>query len=131
MKAGLLPRPKSGDWSSWHYQGPRNISVDGGRDAGGRVPLRALIILWLAGARWVVFECFRGFRNGLVDQLYLALRCLGRALLALEARGGRAIRCERMRGGPALRHGLRLLTLRGGPRSAHRRVHLRGPWPSL
>jgi capsid protein len=34
MKSGLLPRPKSGDWYSWHYQGPRKISVDGGRDAG-------------------------------------------------------------------------------------------------
>ena len=34
MKAGLLPRPQGGDWYSWHYQGPRKISVDGGRDAG-------------------------------------------------------------------------------------------------
>jgi len=34
MKLGLLPQPKGGDWYSWHYQGPRKISVDGGRDAG-------------------------------------------------------------------------------------------------
>lgn len=33
MKLGLLPQPKGGDWYSWHYQGPRKISVDGGRDA--------------------------------------------------------------------------------------------------
>lgn len=33
MKLGLLPQPKNGDWYSWHYQGPRKISVDGGRDA--------------------------------------------------------------------------------------------------
>jgi capsid protein len=33
MKMGLLPSPKGGDWYSWHYQGPRKISVDGGRDA--------------------------------------------------------------------------------------------------
>jgi len=33
MKLGLLPLPKGGDWYSWHYQGPRKISVDGGRDA--------------------------------------------------------------------------------------------------
>jgi len=33
IKLGLLPMPKSGDWYSWHYQGPRRLTVDAGRDA--------------------------------------------------------------------------------------------------
>ncbi len=33
IKLGLLPMPANGDWYSWHYQGPRRLTVDAGRDA--------------------------------------------------------------------------------------------------
>ena len=33
IKLGLLPMPPGGDWYSWHYQGPRRLTVDAGRDA--------------------------------------------------------------------------------------------------
>tara|TARA_R110001583_G_scaffold45311_3_gene142840 strand:+ start:245 stop:1642 length:1398 start_codon:yes stop_codon:yes gene_type:complete len=33
IKLGLLSMPPGGDWYSWHYQGPRRLTVDAGRDA--------------------------------------------------------------------------------------------------
>ena len=33
IKLGLLSWPPGGDWYSWHYQGPRRLTVDAGRDA--------------------------------------------------------------------------------------------------